>query len=378
MKKVSGIDLFNEIYRKCQSVKNRLWIASPYIGSNNFVSHIVDKNWCLSPKIKFNLLVDYSDKGNCDPKTLRYILNNGAKIKSLKALHAKIYIFDDEVVLTSANLSETAFRRRYEIGVSLDKNESKEFIKYFSYIWNLSEIINTKDLMNEKTFRKRFGKSKDDKSNNFPLLFDITIPKIVKQKRWLKFSGFSDSKRRAEMINLDEERNSAFVNTKRGSSGGGKPSFKKDDIIILTRMGMNKGNKDIYIYGRAKIDIPHREEKDNLINYLKFIQKKEKSIVSERINRWPFGVWLKDLELIKDKKSGFIWLSELKDKSKKRLFESGSISNKSHINIIDEKYEIVNETLENRFNKYGKIMTKKPANNWVNKYIPNKKNYCVR
>lgn len=267
------------------------------------------------------------------------------------------------MVLTSANLSETAFRKRYEIGASLNKNESKEFIKYYSDIWKIGEAVNTKNLMDENKFRKRFGKSKDEKGSGFPVLFDIKIPKIVKQKRWIKFSGFSDRIRREKLIDLKEAENSGFINTKKGRNSGGKPSFKKDDILILTRMGINKGKEDIYIYGRAKIDIPHREDKDNLINYLKYIPKNKKDII-ERINRWPFGVWLKDLELIKDKNKGFIWLSELEDKKKERVIKSESVNNQSHIEIKDEKYyDIINKSLENRFKKFGKIEKEKPSKN---------------
>jgi len=89
MKSLSGKELFNEIHSKCSTVKKRLWIASPYIGSNNFVSYILGNKWNSDPEIEFRLLVDYSDKGNCHPKTLRILMDSGTTVRSLKALHAK-------------------------------------------------------------------------------------------------------------------------------------------------------------------------------------------------------------------------------------------------------------------------------------------------
>lgn len=377
MKQLCKKDLFNEILNKCSSVKKRLWIASPYIGSNNFVRYILGDKWKANAKINFNLLVDYTDKQNCDPRTLRKLMDSGATVRSLKALHAKIYIFDDEMVLTSANLSDTAFRKRYEIGASLNKYESIEFIKYYSEIWKKGKILNTTDLMNEKKFRKRFGRSREEKSSGFKVLFNIKIPKLVKQKYWLKISGDPNPEERIKQLDMKETLESGFVHTKKGRSKGGKPSFRKGENILLSRMGMNGTKKDHYIYGKAKVDIPYRDKIDNQIKFIKYISNDGKKYIP-RINRWPYGVWLKDMEIINTKNSNFLWISDLEDENGINLINPKSLNQQSHIKIDDKQFKKINELLEKKFKKYGKKEEKKPLKNWINEFITDKRNWSTR
>ena len=45
-----------------------------------------------------------------------FIENHPNSIRTLKSLHTKIYIVDDWCLVSSANLTGTAFSKRYEIG----------------------------------------------------------------------------------------------------------------------------------------------------------------------------------------------------------------------------------------------------------------------
>lgn len=59
--------------------------------------------------------------------------NHPDSIKSLKSLHAKIYIIDDWCLVTSANLTGTAFSKRYEIGT--DNVNISEVETFFNSLW---------------------------------------------------------------------------------------------------------------------------------------------------------------------------------------------------------------------------------------------------
>jgi len=108
-------DLVDELRKRCDSIEKRLWICSPYIGKIDPIYQIIGDKWNRYNKIDFRLLVDYSNPNNFNYETLEHLLNLNKKnfrLKSLVALHAKIYIFDNECLVTSANLSPTAFECR--------------------------------------------------------------------------------------------------------------------------------------------------------------------------------------------------------------------------------------------------------------------------
>lgn len=55
--------------------------------------------------------------GECDPHLLLKLLSNGVEVYSCNALHAKCAVFDDNVLIGSANLSASSAERLYELAV---------------------------------------------------------------------------------------------------------------------------------------------------------------------------------------------------------------------------------------------------------------------
>ena len=66
--------------------------------------------------------------------TLLRLMNRGT-VRTLPGVHAKTYIIDNVVLITSANLTET-FTKRREIGALLDAAESVDAIDVFESWWN--------------------------------------------------------------------------------------------------------------------------------------------------------------------------------------------------------------------------------------------------
>lgn len=108
-------------------MERRLWIASPYIGGWTSVRRILGKSW-WNREIDVRLLTDESTSPN--GVTLLRFAQCGL-IYHLLGLHAKIYIIDDRVLLTSANLTGKAFTCRHEVGVFLAGTEAKSAIALF-------------------------------------------------------------------------------------------------------------------------------------------------------------------------------------------------------------------------------------------------------
>jgi hypothetical protein len=57
-------------------------------------------------------------------------------VRSLTGLHAKLYIVDDSVLLTSANLTESAFTRRHEVGMLFSTELAAELVSVYESLWD--------------------------------------------------------------------------------------------------------------------------------------------------------------------------------------------------------------------------------------------------
>lgn len=116
----------------CNNVKHRIWICSPFIGCIKDVLRIIGGSWKRND-IDFRVITDI-ETGFIRQDTFDdFIKNHPNSIRTLKSLHAKIYIVDDWCLVSSANLTGTAFSKRYEIGTD-DVNIS-EVETFFNSLW---------------------------------------------------------------------------------------------------------------------------------------------------------------------------------------------------------------------------------------------------
>lgn len=126
----------------CDSAQKRIWITSPFIGHLNDIERILGIKW-KSKRLDCRILTDV-DTGFIMDDTFSAFKNAGLKIKSLLSLHAKIYIVDDWCLVTSANLTGTAFSMRYEVGE--DSINITDIERLFQTWWNLPECREVSEL----------------------------------------------------------------------------------------------------------------------------------------------------------------------------------------------------------------------------------------
>lgn len=131
----SAEGLSRKLRSLADNVQHRLWVAVPYVGGWNAVKSVLGLRWRDSDDVGFRLLTDTTNKGWLDRQTIEE-MNSHGKIKHLLGLHAKIYIIDNHALVTSANLTETAFARRHEVGVFLSPTQSQEVIATFEDWWD--------------------------------------------------------------------------------------------------------------------------------------------------------------------------------------------------------------------------------------------------
>lgn len=164
-------------------VEKRLWIVSPYIGSWKAVRRILGEAW---ERVDVRLLTD-KDSGILARDTLeRFALHR--PVRSLTGVHAKLYVADDSVLLTSANLTETAFTRRHEAGLVLTGVHAKELVAFYESLWNDGEDVELDSI----TFTKSQNGNVDESSNRGGLtkLFELPASPPASEKGAGEFADY--------------------------------------------------------------------------------------------------------------------------------------------------------------------------------------------
>jgi len=175
--------------------ERRLWVASPYIGSWKAVSRILGAAW---QKVDARLLTD-KGSGILAKDTIEEFAKH-RPIHSLTGLHAKLYIVDDSVLITSANLTECAFTRRHEAGIVLKGEQAQELIDLYERFWKLAKAVPNLD---EIHFTKPKKGTVDQDSGGAPLpkLYELPPPPAAAPKcagAFADYPSFLEEYRRAD------------------------------------------------------------------------------------------------------------------------------------------------------------------------------------
>lgn len=168
-------NLVTELRRACNNAKNRIWIAVPFIGHWKSVERILGRNWMMYKDIDIRIITDI-DNGSFSEDTYS-VLKQYAKMRSLSGLHAKLYIIDNFILLTSANLTGTAFSKRFEIGVTV--TEEKNIVKIFKEWWRIAEKIE-EDWKPAKPAKTGSQEPEDHNTGHLPYRWNL--PPISKQR----------------------------------------------------------------------------------------------------------------------------------------------------------------------------------------------------
>lgn len=238
----------------CDQVKKRLWIASPFIGNWPAVRKILGRKWVDNGDINVRLITDISENGNLNPVTIKWFRNRG-EIKTIKGLHAKIYIIDDSAILSSANLTSTAFSKRYEVGILLSDKEAQTLFDLYSDWWN--KVANDIPLdWTPKAYQHKVSKEKEETfGKNLKVLWPLPpdpgnpvsklIPRFLDYESFLQlYSDFAKEYSKIQRLWPDTYlffETDAFLNYLFHHAPG-KPTqrFRKDKPRTLDRQSRKK------------------------------------------------------------------------------------------------------------------------------------------
>lgn len=137
---LSGQSLVDTLREQCDQAKERIWIASPYIGTFKDVQKIIGGNWMRS-HIDFRVLTDVESGFIRRDTYAQFKESPNTEIRSLLSLHAKIYLIDDWCLLTSANLTGMAFSARHEVGQVVSSLE--QVVKLFDQWWKKAQAVSS-------------------------------------------------------------------------------------------------------------------------------------------------------------------------------------------------------------------------------------------
>ena len=251
-----------------------LLIVCPFI-KLNAIKKVFGDNPCKKIQVitRFNKR-DFAS-GVSDIEALRFLLGLGAQVKGIKGLHSKLYLFSNEAILTSANLTYAGLHNNYEFGCRLgQQNLVDECESYFNSLWNAS----TSSLANEdldrwekevEKHRARYQGQGDfdfeDEGTDVGIVDCTSIPMrfLEAPSGYVKFFGTADIRSSRSDRIFDEVKAS-------GSHWACTYPVKKRPVslqngacIFMARMV--KDPNDFIIYGRA-IGMKHVPARDQATN----------------------------------------------------------------------------------------------------------------
>lgn len=273
---------------------------------------------------RFNL-ADFCD-GVSDTAAIRLLLENGAQIRGIRNLHAKLYTFGtSRAIMTSANLTDAALSRNHEFGfVTNDINIIGRCHQYFDTLWEKAGqnlIIERLAEWEEKLGRYLAGGARpartpelEDEGVFAGVSVELSpLPAWVEdsQQSFVKFFGENQNRAYHSMLVLDEVRRSGchwactYPKDKR-------PRQALEGAIMF--MGrLVKDPHDILIYGRA-VGMRHQKGRDDAtLSDIKLRPWKE---------NWPHYIRVHHAEFIAGTLSNGISLGNLMGEMKSDAFAS--------------------------------------------------------
>lgn len=171
-----------------QKATQRIWIATPYIGNFKTVSSVLGRKCQIeSFKQGIRFLVDVGERGNY--RALNDI-ERFADIKTLRGLHAKIYIFDNVAIVATANLTRTSLTKRYEAAVILRKEtDVNKVVKIFEEWWD-EKAGEVKKIPKKK---KSLGSHEEPGGNGLKELWEMQKPPVSVDKKASKIIHFHNA-----------------------------------------------------------------------------------------------------------------------------------------------------------------------------------------
>ena len=210
-----------------------------------------------------------------DTDALRLLIKNGARIRGVQKLHAKLYLFgNNQAVVTSANLTDAALLHNHEFGFVTDEaNVIERCHEYFDMLWKQAGPdlnIVTLDEWDAKLTAAKIGRSTAKKGQQWPdygakcgfaeagsLVF-VQPMFSEAPKAFVKFFGESHNRLLRDVTVLDEVERSGC----HWACSYPKRPRQVEDGSIMFMARLCKSPADTLIFGRA-VGVRHVDGRDD-------------------------------------------------------------------------------------------------------------------
>ena len=124
-------DIFIKLVRNS---KEKIYLSSPFIKENVAKLILDNKQNNVDCKILTRFTLPNIRGGGLDLSAIKYFQNANFSQKNISNLHAKIFIFDHQAIITSSNLTNGGLRNNLEYGVLISKAKKieKDFLSYYN------------------------------------------------------------------------------------------------------------------------------------------------------------------------------------------------------------------------------------------------------
>lgn len=143
-------NIFIDLIKKA---KEKIYLSSPFIKYNIAKLIIENKRDNIDCKILTKFTLPNIRWGGLDLKAIEIFNKNNIFIKNITNLHAKIFIFDNNIIVTSANLTNWGFFNNLEYWILFENipEVEKDFLGFYNdknySLIKENHILNIKDII---------------------------------------------------------------------------------------------------------------------------------------------------------------------------------------------------------------------------------------
>lgn len=269
---------------------------------------------------------DFHDRVS-DLPALRLFLEADARIRGIRNLHAKLYLFGKRrAIVTSANLTEAALRRNHELGfVASEKEIVRQCCDYFDRLWKRAGPDLTSSRLEEWEARLAAVRAGSSRPSMIAGLADEGIDVGLSAdpsngasmategpQAFVKFWGQSTNRAGWDEPVLEEVHRAGCHWACTYPKGKRPRQPKKDAIMFMGRLVSKP--EDTLIFGRAVALHEHREGKDDATE-AEMMERPWKE-------RWPHYVRVGQAEFVAGAFRNGVPLSQLMDELQHAAFSS--------------------------------------------------------
>lgn len=375
---------------------SRAWFISPFVTVTGLEG--LSKAATMGQDVRLITRLNDEDAlaGVLDLGAIAALIEAGGRVRFHdKSLHAKMWIFDDLALLGSANLTGQALSTNVELMMELILDpSSQQPVEVFRELWrSLKGHTRTPEDLKQlaKHHQVHGAKRRFDQNRESAGIKDYggatqssTISASSPTDKnagkhsggaWLKINGRSDDPISDDYdFRLQTMFDGGGQTVKSKGAGKGRPRVLPGDSVILSRLGIHNGKRDLCIYGRGVVDSEHRPGIDEPPQWARHFVSQD--WWDNYMQRWPYIFWLREVQIINGLARSAPWMSDLNNPEV--ILKPTSWSQQSHIRLKVEQVDAFVAALDQAFLIKSAIPLPAPESIWWNYQIKNPQDHITR